>query len=152
MKKVYHLTEEGLNELSVELESLKSQRGVIAERIAEARDHGDLSENAEYDAARSEQGVVETRIAEIEEIMLNAEIIKNKDNSKVSIGSQVELQTDDGKKKKYSVVGPIEADPLAGRISDASPMGQAMLGKKKGESFSVQTPKGEITYTIASIN
>ncbi len=149
-KTVYNVTEDGLNELATELETLKSQRSDIAERIATAREFGDLSENAEYDAARTEQGVVETRIAEIEDIMLNAEIIEQKDTSAVAIGNEVEVEAN-GKVKKFMLVGPIEADPLEGRISDASPIGQAMLGKAVGDSFEVKTPKGVTKYTVKSI-
>src|ERR1044072_8972828 len=117
MKKIFQITDEGKRELEAELEELKRRRGDIADKIAEARDYGDLSENAEYDAAREEQGLVESRIAEIEDILLNAEIIKNGTSSKVGLGSTVELKT--GKKTvTYTVVGPVEADPLEGKISN----------------------------------
>jgi len=150
MKKLYQITETGKTELETELEALKGRRGAIAEKIAEARDYGDLSENAEYDAAREEQGLVESRIAEIEDILLNAEIIKASKGSKVSLGSKVELKVDK-KTLTYTVVGPVEADPLAGRISNESPIGLALFGKKVGEKASVTTPKGNITYEIISI-
>ncbi len=117
MKKLYQITEEGQRELEAELEQLKSRRGDIADKIAEARDYGDLSENAEYDAAREEQGLVESRIAEIEDILLNAELIKGGSKTKIGLGSTVELKT--GKKTvNYTVVGPVEADPLDGKISN----------------------------------
>lgn len=151
MKKMYQITEEGRKELEVELEELKSRRGAIADKIAEARDYGDLSENAEYDAAREEQGLVESRIAEIEDILLNAEIIKGKKGSQVGLGSKVELKT--GKKTViYSVVGPVEADPLEGKISNESPIGVALMGKKIGETVSITTPRGEISYEIVAIH
>ncbi len=151
MKKTYQLTSEGRSELEVELEQLKSRRGDIADKIAEARDYGDLSENAEYDAAREEQGLVESRIAEIEEILMNAEIIKGGSKGKVSLGSVVELKM--GKKTvKYTVVGPVEADPLEGKISNESPIGTALFGKKVGDSVTITTPKGEITYEIITIS
>jgi transcription elongation factor GreA len=150
MKKMYQITDEGKKELEKELEELKSRRGAIAEKIAEARDYGDLSENAEYDAAREEQGLVESRIAEIEDILLNAEIIKAGKSSKITLGSKVELKT--GKKTMmYSVVGPVEADPLEGKISNESPIGVALMGKKVGEHVAITTPKGEISYEIVSI-
>jgi transcription elongation factor GreA len=151
MKKTYQITVEGRQELEAELEELKSRRGAIADKIAEARDYGDLSENAEYDAAREEQGLVESRIAEIEDILLNAELIKTVKGSKVSLGSKVELKT--GKKTvKYDVVGPVEADPLEGKISNESPIGEALMGKKVGESVTITTPKGQISYEIVAIN
>lgn len=151
MKKLYQLTEDGKKELEKELDELKSRRGAIAEKIAEARDYGDLSENAEYDAAREEQGLVETRVAEIEDILLNAEIIKAKKSSVVSLGSTVEVKN--GKKTfTYSIVGPVEADPMSGKISNESPMGQDLMGKKVGEKAVVKTQKGDTTYEIVSIS
>lgn len=150
MKKLFQITDEGKKELETELEDLKSRRGAIAEKIAEARDFGDLSENAEYDAAREEQGLVESRVAEIEDILLNAEIIKATKSSKVSLGSKIELKT--GRKVvAYTVVGPVEADPLEGRISNESPIGAAVFGKKVGEKATITTPKGEIEYEIVKI-
>ena len=150
MKKLYQITIEGKKELSLELEALISRRSEVAAKIAEARDFGDLSENAEYDVAREEQGLVETRIAEIEEILQNAEIIKSGAKSHVALGSKVELKI--GKKTfVYSIVGPVEADPLNGKISNESPIGLALFGKKVGDSASITTPKGEVTYEIASI-
>lgn len=150
MKKLYQITEEGKKELEEELEELKSRRGAIADKIADARDFGDLSENAEYDSAREEQGLVESRIAEIEDILLNAELIKTGKSSKVGLGSKVELRT--GKKTVvYTVVGPVEADPLEGKISNESPIGLALMGKKVGDTASITTPKGVIDYEIVKI-
>lgn len=150
MKKVYQITESGKAELEAELEGLKSRRGEIADKIAEARDYGDLSENAEYDAAREEQGVVETRIAEIEDILTNADLIKGGSSSHVILGSKVELKT--GKKTiTYFIVGPVEADPVEGKISNESPIGVALMGKSVGDKATVATPKGDISYEIVSI-
>lgn len=150
MKKLYQITDEGKADLESELAELKGRRGAIADKIAEARDYGDLSENAEYDAAREEQGLVESRIAEIEDILLNAEIIKSGKSSKVILGSKVELKI--GKKTvMYTVVGPVEADPLEGKISNESPIGVALMDKKVGDSATITTPKGEISYEIVSI-
>lgn len=150
MKKKYQITDEGKKELEMELAELIGRRGAIADKIAEARDFGDLSENAEYDSAREEQGLVESRVAEIEDILLNAELIKAVKSSKVILGSKVELQN--GKTTTtYSVVGPVEADPLEGKISNESPLGEALMGKKVGDSATINTPKGEITYQIVSI-
>ncbi|HMH70179.1 MAG TPA: transcription elongation factor GreA [Candidatus Saccharimonadales bacterium] len=151
MKKMYQITDEGKKELEAELEELKSRRGAIADKIAEARDFGDLSENAEYDSAREEQGLVESRIAEIEDILLNAEIIKAGKSSKVALGNKVELKTG-SKTVTYSVVGPVEADPLEGKISNESPIGMALMGKKVGDKATITTPKGEMTYEIVKIS
>lgn len=151
MKKMYQITEEGKKELELELDELKSRRGAIADKIAEARDFGDLSENAEYDSAREEQGLVESRVAEIEDILLNAEIIKSRKGSKVTLGSKVDV-TSAGKTMTYAVVGPVEADPTQGKISNESPIGVALLGKKVGETATITTPKGEISYEIISIS
>lgn len=151
MKKMYQITDEGKKELEAELAELVGRRGAIADKIAEARDFGDLSENAEYDSAREEQGLVESRVAEIEDILLNAELIKAVKSSKVILGSKVELKN--GKKTTaYSVVGPVEADPLEGKISNESPLGEALMGKKVGDSATVNTQKGEVTYEIVAIN
>ncbi len=150
MKKLYQITEEGKKELELELTELKGRRGAIAEKIANARDFGDLSENAEYDSAREEQGLVESRIAEIEDILLNAELIKSGNKSKVGLGSKVELKTG-AKTVTYYVVGPVEADPLEGKISNESPIGLALMDKKVGDVATITTPKGDISYEIVSI-
>ena len=150
MKKVYQITEAGRKELEAELEELKSRRGDIADKIAEARDYGDLSENAEYDSAREEQGLVETRIAEIEDILMNAEEIKARKSNKVQLGSTVELKN--GAKAIYTLVGPVEADPLNGKISNESPRGIALMGKVVGDDVTISTPKGDTTYTVVAIS
>ena len=151
MNKKFQITSEGKKELEAELEQLKSRRGDIADKIAAARDYGDLSENAEYDAAREEQGLVESRIAEIEDILQNADIIKATKKSTIGLGSKVELKNGT-KTVNYHMVGPVEANPLEGRISNQSPIGVALEGKKVGDEAIVTTPKGEITYKITSIN
>ncbi|MFZ1250743.1 MAG: transcription elongation factor GreA [Candidatus Microsaccharimonas sp.] len=151
MKKQYQITSEGKKELEAELVELKSRRGEVADKIAEARDFGDLSENAEYDAAREEQGLLETRIAEIEDIINNAEIIKASKKSTVGLGSKVELKTG-AKKVMYTIVGPVEADPLEGKVSNESPIGMALYGKKVDDKITITTPKGDISYTIESIS
>lgn len=150
MKKMYQITSKGKKELEDELKDLKSRRGDIAQKIADARDFGDLSENAEYDVAREEQGLIETRIAEIEDILLNASIIKSGNKSKISLGNKVELRT--GKKHVvYTIVGPVEADPLEGRISNESPIGGAIFGKKVGDIAVIETTKGKISYEVVNI-
>ena len=150
MKKIYQITDEGRKELEAELTKLKSRRGAIADKIAEARDYGDLSENAEYDTAREEQGIVETRIAEIEDILMNAEQIGRAKKGEVGLGSTVTLKTA-GKQVVYTVVGPVEANPIEGRISNESPIGAALMGKKLDENVEITTPKGTTKYTIAAI-
>ena len=139
MKKTVSLTKDGKAELEKELEELIGQRPAIAERIATARAFGDLSENEEYSSARAEQKQVENRILEIEEILKSAKIIRNASHDKVSMGATVTV-TISGKKNTYSVVGAVEADPLNGRISDVSPIGKALMGKKVGDSF--ELPNG----------
>lgn len=150
MKKIYQITAQGKIELEIELEGLKSRRGAVAGKISDARDFGDLSENAEYDAAREEQGLLESRIAEIEDILLNGDVIKSGGTSKVSLGSTIELNNGD-KTVVYTIVGPVEADPLEGKVSNESPIGEAVFGKKVGDSATITTPKGEVTYSIVSI-
>ena len=150
MNKKYQITDSGRKELEKELAELKSRRGEIAEKIAEARSFGDLSESAEYDAAREEQGLLETRVIEIEDILQHASIIKAADATVVGLGSAVELKNSD-RTVTYTVVGPVEADPMEGKISDESPIGQALMGKKVGDEVTISTPKGEIVYTISSL-
>lgn len=151
MKKSFLLTKDGIAELRTELDQLITKRGDIADAIKTARELGDLSENAEYQSARSEQDRNESRIAEIENILLNAEIIKKpKGDSKVQLGSTVKLKGG-GKSKEFQIVGTVEADPLSGKISDESPIGQALLGKKEGESVEIKTPNDTTTYKIVDI-
>lgn len=149
IKKIYHITLEGKAELEAELEELKGRRATIAEKIANARDYGDLSENAEYDSAREEQGLVESRISEIEEILLNADIIKATKSSTVKVGSTVVIKN--GQEYTYRIVGPVEADPLEGKISNESPIGSALMGKKVDDKVTITTPKGETTYLIKEV-
>lgn len=150
MKKQYHLTTEGKVELETELSELKNRRTEIAEKIANARDYGDLSENAEYDAAREEQAQLESRVSELEEILQNADIIKPaKSNGTIQVGSTVDLKN--GKSVTYQIVGPVEADPLEGKISNESPIGAALMGKKEGDNVTIETPKGSVTYSIVAV-
>ncbi len=153
MKKQFHLTPDGVNELNIELAELIGQRGEIAEKIKSAREFGDLSENAEYSTARQEQERAENRISEIEHILQNVEIIKKpKGDSKIQLGSEVKLKSNDGKNKTYKVVGTVEADPSEGKISDESPIGQALLGNKVGDSVDIVTPIETISYKIVEIS
>lgn len=152
MKKQYHLTQEGIEELKAERDEAISNRTDIAQRIATAREFGDLRENAEYQSAKQEQERNESRISEIEQILQNVEIIKKSSTKdKVSLGSTVTLKS--GKdKKELQVVGTVEADPLEGKISDESPIGQSLLGKKLGDQVELKTGKDTKTFTVESIS
>lgn len=153
MKKQFHLTKAGIDELEAELKSLIAERGPIAERIKTAREFGDLAENAEYTAARAEQEQTEGRIAEIEHILQNVQVIKKpKGDSKVQLGSTVKLKGEGGKAKEFQVVGTVEADPMNGKISDESPIGKALIGKKVGDSVEIKTPAETVTYKVADIS
>lgn len=153
MKKQFKLTQSGIDELKAELAQLISERSEVAERIKTAREFGDLSENAEYSSARQDQDRAESRISEIENILQNVEVIKApKGDAKVQLGSTVSLKSDDGKTKQFQVVGTVEADPLNGKISDESPIGQALLGKKSGESVEIKTPVDTTNYKIVDIS
>ncbi len=151
MKKQFQLTAEGIKELKAEMNELVSKRGEVAERIKTAREFGDLSENAEYSAARQEQERNEARIAEIDHVLKNAEVIKQpKKKDVVELGNEVELKNKDGV-KKFTVVGSVEADPLAGKVSNESPIGKALLGKKVGEEVEIVTPAKTTKYKIQSV-
>lgn len=151
MKKLYRLTQAGVDELNAEHGVLVAKRTDIAEAIRSARELGDLAENAEYQSARQEQERNEARISEIESILLNVEIIKKpRGDSKVQLGSLVKLKN--GSTKEFQVVGTVEADPLNGKISDESPIGQALLGKKVGDSVEIKTPAETTSYKIVEIS
>lgn len=151
MNKHFHLTKQGVDELKAELEELVAQRSVIAERIKTAREFGDLGENMEYTAARQDQERNESRIGEIEHILQNVKVITHpKSDSKVVLGSKVVLKSG-GKTKEFQVVGTVEADPLNGKISDESPIGKALMGKKEGDEVEIKTPAETATYKIADI-
>lgn len=153
MNKLFHLTKQGIDELEAELKELVSQRSVIAERIKTAREFGDLSENMEYSAARQDQERNESRIQELEHILKNVELIKDpKSNGKVDLGSTVKLKAKDGKTKEFQVVGTVEADPLNGKISDESPIGQALLGKKVDDEVEIKTPVETAIYKVVEIS
>ncbi len=144
MKKTVNLTPAGKAELEQELAELIAQRPAIAERIATARAFGDLSENQEYTDARTEQKTVENRIIEIQEILKNASIIKApKKGDKIAIGASVVIDMD-GKEFTYTLVGPVEANPLEGKISHESPLGKELMGRKADESFDFNGKKIKI--------
>lgn len=148
----FHLTAEGIQSLKDELADLVSnKRGEIAERLKEAKADGDLSENAMYDAARDEQSFVEGRIAEIEHILKHAQVITSKGTGTVSLGSRVHVELEQGD-QQYVIVGSTEANPDEGKISDQSPIGRALLGKKAGDKVDVDVPSGTITYKIKKVS
>ena len=143
IKKSVNLTAEGKKELEKELDELIKGRPAIAERIATARAFGDLSENEEYSSARNEQKVAEGRILEIQEILKNAKIIRGGKKDKVALGATVVLDMG-GRKVEYALVGPTEANPLEGKISNESPIGKAIFGRKAGEDFEFNNKKVKI--------
>ena len=144
MKKTVNLTPAGKAELEQELAELIAQRPAIAERIATARAFGDLSENQEYTDARAEQKTVENRIIEIQEILKNAAIIKApKKGDSITIGASVIIDMG-GKEFTYTLVGPVEANPLEGKISHESPLGKELMGRKAGEDFDFNGKKVKI--------
>lgn len=143
IKKSVNLTAEGKKDLEKELDELIKNRPAIAERIATARAFGDLSENEEYSSARNEQKVAEGRILEIQEILKNAKIIRGGKKDKVALGATVVLDMG-GRKVEYALVGPTEANPLEGKISNESPIGKAIFGRKAGEDFDFNGKKVKI--------
>jgi transcription elongation factor GreA len=149
------LTQQGLDELKAELDELNNVKlPAVIKRVAEARSHGDLSENAEYQNAREEQQFLEARIGEIEDIISKAQVVKNASgHAKVGMGSTVilSLATKKGKTFTYMIVGEFQAEPAEGKISSDSPIGRALMGKKKGDKATVAAPAGNIEYLIEDI-
>lgn len=143
IKKSVNLTAAGKKELEKELDELIKSRPAIAERIATARAFGDLSENEEYSSARNEQKIAESRILEIQDILKNAKIIRGGKKDKVSLGATVVLDMG-GRKVEYTLVGPTEANPLEGKISNESPIGKAIFGHKAGEAVEFNGKKVKI--------
>lgn len=134
MKKNISLTKDGKAELEKELKELIAERPLVADRLAYARSFGDLKENQEYTDARDEQRQIETRILEIEDILKNAKVIETGSFKEVAVGAKVRIRIL-GKEHEYMIVGEVEADPLNGRISDISPIGKAIMGKKVGDKY-----------------
>ncbi|HSX41202.1 MAG TPA: transcription elongation factor GreA [Candidatus Saccharimonadales bacterium] len=150
--KEFYLTKDGVEKLKAELENLvKNERPKIAGELKEAKEYGDLSENASWDAAKDHQSFIEGRISEIEHILRNAAVIESpKKKDKIDIGSTVHLEVEDGK-QIYTIVGSQEANPEEGKISNESPIGRALMGKTKGEEVSIDVPSGEMVYKIKHI-
>lgn len=146
-----YITEEGLNKLREQLIEVKAKLKEVSYKIKEAREMGDLSENAEYHEAKTEQSFLMGKEQELESKIKNAQIItKNVSSDKIVVGSHVIIE-DDGEKMDYLLVGTDEADPLKGRISIDSPIGSSLIGHKKGETVEVRTPAGTSTCKILSV-
>lgn len=149
-----YLTDAGHKKLKEELAHLKKvKRPEIAERIKQAKDYGDLSENAEYADAREEQSFVEGRILELENALKNVTVVSGVDSDPdtVNIGDTVTVERD-GATSTYTIVGSKEADPAIGKISNESPIGRALLNRRKGDQVEVKTPKGKVVWKIVSMN
>lgn len=155
MEKEVLLSPDGLKKLEEELEILKSEkRQEVAERIKQAREFGDISENSEYEEAKNEQAFIEGRILTLERMLRNARIIEveDKDPEEVAIGSSVTVQDLDTKETTtYTIVGSTEADPFADRISNESPVGRALLGGRPGQKVEVTVPAGSLKLKILSV-
>jgi len=147
-----YLSREGLQKLRLELEEMVTKRRPeVAARIHDAKEHGDLTENAEYEDAKNEQAFVEGRIQTLETLIKNATIIdENHGTDHVQIGSTVKVEGEDGA-ESFTIVGSAEAKPTDGKISNESPVGRALLGRKKGEKVIVKVPAGDFTYKIVEI-
>jgi transcription elongation factor GreA len=147
-----YISKDGLEKLRQELDEMVSvRRPEIAQRIHDAKEHGDLTENAEYEDAKNEQAFVEGRIQTLEALIKNATLIdEHTSKDHVQIGSTVKLSGPDGS-QTFTIVGSTEAKPTDGKISNESPVGRALLGRKKGENVTVQVPAGDIAYKIVSI-
>lgn len=156
MAKAIKLTEDGLKKLQDELEKLKTAgRTEIAEKIKVARGYGDLSENSEYDEAKNEQAKIEARIVELESMLKNVELIAEKKSAgkTVTVGSKVKVyDTEFDEEMDFRVVGSAEADPANGLISDESPVGKALLGRKVNDVVKAEAPDGEIEFKIIAIS
>lgn len=148
----HYLTSQGLAKVKDELDYLiNTKRKEIAQRIERAKELGDLSENAEYAAAKEEQGFTEGRIAELDNLARTAVVVSNRGPvGVVRVGSKVKVKID-GEERGYEIVGANEADPLTGKISNESPLGQALIGHKKGDKFVVQAPRGPKEYEILEV-
>lgn len=155
VEKVYPMTHEGKEKLEQELEELKTvKRGEIIERIKIARSFGDLSENSEYESAKDEQAFVEGRISTLENMIRFAQIIDNDNvaSDEISIGKTVTfVEQPDGDEEEYTIVGKAEADPFSGKISNDSPIAQAVIGKKVGDVVSISTPGGDMKVKITKV-
>ena len=153
MNKPVYLTPEGLAKLEARLKKLtESLRPEVAERIRLAKEIGGTLNNAEYDDAKNEQAFLEGEVMDLETKIKNAKLIADeKPSGKIRLGSKVTVTTSDGKKENYAIVGSAEASPGEGKISNESPMGKALMGKKAGDKVEVSTPSGPMKITVATI-
>lgn len=156
MSEISYYTQEGLDKLKAELHEMKTKgRGDIARQIAEARDKGDLSENAEYDAAKDAQGLLELKIAKLEAVVGNARILDESkiDAARITVLSKVKIKNQtNGREMSYTLVSEKEADLKSGKISVKSPIGSGLLGKKIGETAEVTTPRGKVMFDILEVS
>lgn len=153
-EQVTYLTPEGLTKLQDELEHLRTtRRSEVADRLHAAMDEGDIEENAEYDEAKNEQAFVEGRILTIKAILNNYELIDENDVEidEISLGNTVTVKEGDEESEKYHLVGAAEADPTQGRISNESPLGRALLGRRVGDTVQVSAPAGLLTFRVVNI-
>ena len=149
-EKVY-LTREGLKNLQEEYDQLVNvRRKEVAEKLQKARDLGDITENAAYDTARDEQAFVEGRVAELDDLLKRVEMVGEEKASAVQVGSKVKVHLD-GNEQEFQIVGAPEANPIDGKISHESPLGQALLGKKVGEEVEIDAPAGRLIYHVLEI-
>jgi transcription elongation factor GreA len=147
-----YLTEEGRTRLLAELEYLRAvKRHEIARDIHEAKEAGDITDNAAFEAAKNEQALIEGRIMMLEKLLSRAQQIPTRADGVISLGSRIHLRNSDGREYHYTLVGAFEANPSAGRISNESPVGKALLDHKAGDTVIVATPSGSKTYTILAV-
>jgi transcription elongation factor GreA len=147
-----YVSQEGLEKLKEELHVLKTvTRKELAERIETAKELGDLRENADYQQGKEDLAFTEGRINELNDMIMRAVVVENQGGDTVALASTVLLETADGKQRTYTIVGATEADPLSGKISNESPLGQVLIGKSVGETFDFTVPAGVIKYTVKNV-
>lgn len=147
------LTEEGYNKLKEELKILEeNERPLVAKQLKEALSQGDISENAAYEEAQDKQSRLEGRIQEIKKVLASSILVKTSSGSELRIGSNLKVQTQDGKMRNFTITGSEEADPINGKISYDSPLGRALIGHKTNEVVKIITPSGEKSYTILEVH
>jgi transcription elongation factor GreA len=146
------LTPEGLQRLKHELESVRGRRKEAGERMRDAFQPGDIEDNPEYEQAKEEVGLLDGRIYELEEMIGRAQIIQERHGSIAEPGSTIEIEDEDGTVETYHLVGAVESDPSSGRISIESPVGRALVGKRKGDKVTVSAPSGTLSFTVRSVS
>lgn len=148
---VYYMTQQGLKDLKDEEQKLIKRRPQVVVNMSNAREQGDLSENAGYHAAKEELGKIDSRLRELNYIIRFAKVTNSANQPQISLGSTVEIESET-KTQKFTIVGAMEADPTKGKISDSSPIGSALIGKKVGEKVEVDMPAGKASYKIIRVN